>query len=118
VLLRDGDVIATGYDAELDELRRIATNTDDYLLELEARERERTGIGSLKLGYNRVQGFFIEISRSQAERVPADYLRRQTVRNAERFITPELKSFEDKVLARATSRWHASGSSTTRYCSS
>ncbi len=98
VLLREGDVIAAGYDAELDELRRIATHTDDYLLELEARERERTGIASLKLGYNRVQGFFIEISRSQAERVPADYLRRQTVRNAERFITPELKSFEDKVL--------------------
>jgi len=98
VLLREGDVIAPGYDAELDELRRIATHTDDYLLELEARERERTGIPSLKLGYNRVQGFFIEISRSQAERVPADYLRRQTVRNAERFITPELKSFEDKVL--------------------
>jgi DNA mismatch repair protein MutS len=98
VVLRDGGVIAGGHDAELDELRRIATHTDDYLLELEARERERTGIGSLKLGYNRVQGFFIEIARSQAERVPADYLRRQTVRNAERFITPELKSFEDKVL--------------------
>jgi DNA mismatch repair protein MutS len=98
VLLREGDVIAAGYDADLDELRRIATHTDDYLLELEARERERTGIASLKLGYNRVQGFFIEISRSQADRVPADYLRRQTVRNAERFITPELKSFEDKVL--------------------
>jgi DNA mismatch repair protein MutS len=98
VLLREGDVIAAGYDAELDELRRIATHTDDYLLELEARERARTGIASLKLGYNRVQGFFIEIARSQAERVPADYLRRQTVRNAERFITPELKSFEDKVL--------------------
>jgi DNA mismatch repair protein MutS len=97
-LLREGDVIATGYDAELDELRRIATHTDDYLLELEARERERSGIPSLKLGYNRVQGFFIEIARSQAQRVPADYLRRQTVRNAERFITPELKSFEDKVL--------------------
>ncbi len=97
-VLRDGGVIASGYDAELDELRRIATHTDDYLLELEARERERTGIASLKLGYNRVQGFFIEIARSQAERVPADYLRRQTVRNAERFITPELKSFEDRVL--------------------
>jgi DNA mismatch repair protein MutS len=97
-LLRDGGVIAAGYDAELDELRRIATHTDDYLLELEARERERTGIASLKLGYNRVQGFFIEIPRSQAEHVPPDYLRRQTVRNAERFITPELKAFEDRVL--------------------
>ncbi len=97
-VVRDGGVIATGWDAELDELRKISTNTDEYLVELEARERERSGIPSLKLGYNRVQGFFIEIARSQAERVPADYLRRQTVKNAERFITPELKSFEDKVL--------------------
>ena len=96
--VRDGGVIAEGYDAELDELRRISTNTDAFLLELEARERKRTGLSSLKLGYNRVQGFFIEINRSQAERVPADYLRRQTVKNSERFITPELKSFEDKVL--------------------
>jgi DNA mismatch repair protein MutS len=97
-VVRDGGVIATGWDAELDELRKISTNTDEYLVELEARERERSGIPSLKLGYNRVQGFFIEIARSQADRVPADYLRRQTVKNAERFITPELKSFEDKVL--------------------
>jgi len=97
-LLRDGEVIASGYDTELDELRRIASDTDAYLLELEARERERTGLAQLKLGYNRVQGFFIEISRSQADKVPPDYLRRQTVKNAERFITPELKSFEDKVL--------------------
>jgi DNA mismatch repair protein MutS len=97
-MLRDGGVIATGYDPDLDELRRIATDTDAYLLELEARERERTGLAQLKLGYNRVQGFFIEIARSQAERVPPDYIRRQTVKNAERFITPELKSFEDKVL--------------------
>ena len=96
--LRDGGVIAAGYDAELDELRRIATHTDGYLLELEQRERERSGIANLKLGYNRVQGFFIEIPRAQAERVPADYLRRQTVKSAERFITPELKGFEDKVL--------------------
>ncbi len=96
--LRDGDVIAAGYDAALDELRLISTNTDQYLLELEKRERERTGIANLKLGFNRVQGFFIEITRAQAERVPADYLRRQTVKSAERFITPELKSFEDKVL--------------------
>ena len=96
--LRDGGVIATGYDADLDELRHIASNTDGFLLELEARERERSGIPQLKLGYNRVQGFFIEIGRAQADRVPADYLRRQTVKNAERFITPELKGFEDKVL--------------------
>ena len=97
-VIRDGDVIATGYDAELDELRRISTDTDAFLLELETRERERTGLSQLKLGYNRVQGFFIEIPRSQADNVPTEYLRRQTVKNAERFITPELKSFEDKVL--------------------
>ena len=98
VVLRDGDVIAPGYDAELDELRRISTHTDEFLLELERRERERSGISSLKLAYNRVSGFFIEVNRSQADNVPKDYIRRQTVKNAERFITPELKSFEDKVL--------------------
>ena len=97
-LLRDGDVIAAGYDADLDELRHIATNTDEFLLQLEQRERERSGIASLKLGFNRVQGFFIEISRKDAERAPKDYVRRQTVKNAERFITTELKGFEDKVL--------------------
>ena len=97
--LRDGDVIAQGYDADLDELRRIATHTDDFLLELEKRERERSGIPGLKLGFNRVQGFFIEITRKDAERVPKDYIRRQTVKSAERFITSELKSFEDKVLS-------------------
>ena len=96
--VRDGGVIAEGYDADLDELRRLSADTNAFLLELEARERKRTGIPSLKLGFNRVQGFFIEVHRSQAERVPADYHRRQTVKSAERFITPELKSFEDKVL--------------------
>jgi DNA mismatch repair protein MutS len=96
--VRDGDVIAAGYDAGLDELRRIATHTDEFLLELEQRERERSGIAGLKLGYNRVQGFFIEISRKDAERAPKDYIRRQTVKSAERFITAELKSFEDRVL--------------------
>jgi DNA mismatch repair protein MutS len=98
-LLREGDVIASGYDAQLDELRHIATHTDAFLLELEQRERERAGIPGLKLGFNRVQGFFIEVSRKDAERVPADYVRRQTVKSAERFITQELKSFEDKVLS-------------------
>ena len=98
VVLRDGDVIAPGYDAALDELRQISTHTDEFLLELERRERERSGISSLKLAYNRVSGFFIEVNRSQADNVPKDYIRRQTVKNAERFITPELKSFEDKVL--------------------
>jgi DNA mismatch repair protein MutS len=96
--LRDGGVIATGYDAELDELRLLGSNTEQFLLDLERRERERTGLSSLKLGFNRVQGFYIEVSRSQADRVPPEYLRRQTVKSAERFITPELKSFEDKVL--------------------
>jgi DNA mismatch repair protein MutS len=106
-LLREGDVIAAGYDAELDELRHIATNTDAFLLELEQRERDRAGIPGLKLGFNRVQGFFIEVSRKDADRVPTDYVRRQTVKSAERFITTELKSFEDKVLSardRAQSR--------------
>ena len=87
-----------GYDAELDESRQIGSRTEEFLLDLERRERERTGISTLRLGYNRVQGFFIEVGRAQADRVPADYLRRQTVKSAERFITPELKGFEDKVL--------------------
>jgi DNA mismatch repair protein MutS len=98
-MLREGDVIAPGYDSELDELRHIATHTDQFLLELERRERERSGIPGLKLGFNRVQGFFIEVSRRDADRVPKDYLRRQTVKSAERFITPELKGFEDRVLS-------------------
>src|SRR6266404_2153696 len=96
--LRDGGVIAPGYDTELDELRLLGSDTERFLLDLERKERERTGLSSLKLGFNRVQGFFIEVNRSQAAQVPADYLRRQTVKSAERFITPELKSFEDKVL--------------------
>ncbi len=96
--LRDGGVIAAGYDAELDELRLLGSNTEQFLLDLERRERERSGLSSLKLGFNRVQGFFIEVNRSQADRVPAEYRRRQTVKSAERFVTPELKSFEDKVL--------------------
>ncbi len=96
--LRDGGVIAEGYDVELDELRLLGSNTEQFLLDLEKKERERSGLSSLKLGFNRVQGFFIEVSRGQADKVPADYLRRQTVKSAERFITPELKSFEDKVL--------------------
>jgi len=107
VLLRDGGVIATGYDAELDELRTISTDAGQYLDELEAKERERTGLSSLKLGYNRVHGYYIEISRAQSKSVPIDYQRRQTLKNAERYIVPELKEFEDKVLGareRALSR--------------
>ncbi len=96
--LREGGVIAEGYDAELDELRALGSNTEQFLIDLEQRERERSGLSSLKLGFNRVQGFFIEVNRGQADKVPLEYLRRQTVKSAERFITPELKSFEDKVL--------------------
>ena len=98
-VLREGGVIATGYDAELDELRAIQSNCGEFLLALEARERERSGIGNLKVEYNRVHGFYIEVTRSQADAVPDDYRRRQTLKNAERFITPELKAFEDKALS-------------------
>ena len=99
VLLRDGGVIAPGFDADLDELRGIATNCDAFLLELEARERARTGIPNLRVQFNRVHGFYIEVTQGQADKVPADYQRRQTLKNAERFITPELKAFEDKALS-------------------
>ena len=99
MLIRDGGVIADGYDDDLDELRGIAENADRYLMDLEAREKERTGIGTLKLGYNRVHGYYIEISKGQAARAPDDYVRRQTLKAAERYITPELKEFEDKVLS-------------------
>jgi DNA mismatch repair protein MutS len=99
VLLRDGGVIAEGYDADLDELRRISTNADQFLVDMETRERERTGIANLKVGYNRVHGFYIELTRGQAAAAPADYIRRQTLKGAERYITPELKEFEDKVLS-------------------
>ena len=98
VLIRDGGVIAEGYDSELDELRAISADASSYLDDLETRERERTGLSTLKLGYNRVHGYYIEISRSQARSAPEDYVRRQTLKGAERYITPELKEFEDKVL--------------------
>ncbi len=98
-LARDGGVLATGFDAELDELRAISTDNGAFLLELEARERARTGIATLRVEFNRVHGFFIEVSRAQADKVPDDYRRRQTLKNAERYITPELKSWEDKVLS-------------------
>ena len=99
MLIRDGGVIADGYDDELDELRAIADNADQFLLDLEAREKQRTGIPTLKLGYNRVHGYYIEISKGQADKAPDDYVRRQTLKAAERYITPELKTFEDKVLS-------------------
>jgi len=99
MLIRDGGVIREGYDIELDELRNLSQNADQFLLDMEQRERERTGISNLKVGYNRVQGFFIEISKTQANRIPGDYIRKQTLTNAERYITAELKAFEDKVLS-------------------
>ena len=99
VVIRDGGVIASGYDEELDELRKISTGAADYLLEIEQREREATGIATLKVGYNRVHGYYIEIGRAQSDKAPTEYIRRQTLKNAERFITPELKEFEDKALS-------------------
>ena len=98
-MVRDGGVIATGFDEDLDELRSISSDNGTYLLELEARERERTGISTLRVEFNRVHGFFIEVSRAQSDKVPEDYRRRQTLKNAERYITPELKLWEDKVLS-------------------
>jgi DNA mismatch repair protein MutS len=99
VLLRDGGVFADGVDADLDELRGIGRNCDAFLLDLELRERARTGIGNLRVQFNRVHGFYIEVTSSHVDKVPADYQRRQTLKNAERYITPELKAFEDKALS-------------------
>ena len=99
VLIRDGGVIAAGYDEQLDELRGISENAGAYLLELEQRERDSTGLSTLKVGYNRVHGYYIEVSRTQSEQAPDTYQRRQTLKNVERFITPELKTFEDKALS-------------------
>lgn len=98
VVIRDGGVIAPGYNADLDELRDLSQGATDYLHQLEQREREATGIATLKVGYNKVHGFFIEVSRANSGAVPAHYIRRQTLKNNERYITPELKEHEDKVL--------------------
>ncbi len=98
-LVRDGGVIADGFDAELDELRTIDAHCGEFLVALEARERERTGIANLKVEYNRVHGFYIEVTNTHVEKIPDDYRRRQTLKNAERYITPELKTFEDKALS-------------------
>ncbi|WP_370637495.1 DNA mismatch repair protein MutS [Cupriavidus sp. AU9028] len=99
VAVRDGGVIARGYDAQLDELRDISENCGQFLIDLETRERERTGIANLRVEFNRVHGFYIEVTNGQADKVPDDYRRRQTLKNAERYITPELKAFEDKALS-------------------
>lgn len=98
-LLRDGGVIASGYDEFLDECRMLSEHSEQFLLELEKREKERTGISTLKVGYNRIHGYYIEISKGQTDQAPVEYTRRQTLKNAERYITPELKIFEDKVLS-------------------
>ncbi|MDH0291771.1 DNA mismatch repair protein MutS [Pseudomonas sp. GD04087] len=98
-VIRDGGVIARGYDAELDELQMLSENAGQYLMDLETREKARTGLPNLKVGYNRIHGYYIELPRVQAEQAPADYIRRQTLKGAERFITPELKAFEDKALS-------------------
>ncbi|WP_454720748.1 MULTISPECIES: DNA mismatch repair protein MutS [Cupriavidus] len=98
-VVRDGGVIARGFDAELDELRDISENCGQFLVDLETRERTRTGIANLRVEYNRVHGFYIEVTNGQADKVPDDYRRRQTLKNAERYITPELKAFEDKALS-------------------
>ncbi len=98
-VIREGGVIADGYDAELDDLRGIQDNCGAFLAELETRERTRTGISTLKVEFNRVHGFYIEVTRAQSDKVPDDYRRRQTLKNAERYITPELKTFEDKALS-------------------
>jgi len=99
MIIRDGGVIAEGYDAELDELRSLSQNAGDFLVQYETREKERTGLSHLKVGYNRVHGYYIEISKAYADRVPTEYSRRQTLKNAERYITEELKGFEDKILS-------------------
>ncbi len=99
VLIRDGGVIAPGYHPELDELRNLSQNADQFLIDMELRERASTGIATLKVNYNRVHGYYIEISNTQADKVPLHYSRKQTLKGAERYITPELKSFEDKVLS-------------------
>ena len=99
VVIRDGGVIADGYDEELDEMRALNTNAGEFLLAMEEREKASTGISTLKVGYNRVHGYYIEISRAQSDKAPVEYIRRQTLKNAERFITPELKIFEDKALS-------------------
>ncbi len=99
VVIRDGGVIAPGFDPDLDELRSLKENAGNFLVELELREREQTGIPTLKVGFNRVHGYFIEVTKAQSDRVPETYIRRQTLKGAERYITPELKTFEDKVLS-------------------
>ena len=99
MVIREGGVIKAGYDDELDELRNISEGAASYLIELEQQEQAQTGLSTLKVGFNRVHGYYIELSKAQAGEAPVHYIRRQTLKNAERFITPELKTFEDKALS-------------------
>ena len=99
VLIRDGGVIAPQYDEKLDELRNVLQNSDDFLKAIEAKEKERTGLSTLKVDYNKIHGFYIELSKIQSLQAPSDYIRRQTLKNAERYITPELKAFEEQALS-------------------
>jgi DNA mismatch repair protein MutS len=112
-MVRDGGVFARGFDAELDELRALSENAGQFLVDLETRERARTGIANLRVEYNKVHGFYIEVTNGQADKVPDDYRRRQTLKNCERYITPELKAFEDKACPRRTARWRARSCCTT-----
>src|SRR3990167_2155467 len=110
MLIRDGGVIKTGFDAIFDELSIMSQNANEKLNELELREKTRTGLSSLKIGYNRVQGFYIELSKGQANKVPHDYKRQRTLKNTERYTTYELKIFEEEMLlaqvkARAREKW-------------
>ena len=99
LLIRDGGVIASGYDAELDELRGLSQHADQFLIDLEQREQQSSGITNLKVAYNRVHGYYIEISKLHSHKAPEHYIRRQTLKSVERYMTPELKSFEDRVLS-------------------
>ena len=113
--VRDGGVIAPGYDADLDELRSLNDNCGAFLVDMEGRERERTGIASLKVEFNKVHGFYIEVTHANVDKIPDDYRRRQTLKNAERYITPELKAFEDKAFPRRSARWHGKNCSMNRF---
>lgn len=97
--IRDGGVIKHGFDQELDELRGLKDNSYDFLLKFETLQKQKTGINTLKVGYNRVHGYYIELSKQYADKVPAEYIRRQTLKASERYITDELKAFEDKILS-------------------
>ena len=99
VTIRDGGVIAEGFNQQLDELRALSNNADNFLIDLEEKEKQTSGLNTLKVGFNKVHGFYIEVSRAQSEQVPEHFVRRQTLKNVERFITPELKQYEEKVLS-------------------